>query len=383
MRKLVFVTLVFASTMIQGCSIFSPYLTPPAPTDKFEESVESLHKVQKSLNCMVREQSYIGGVSGFLTFVGFAGAGISAVFHASLASILAFTSAGATSLAFGGLYANSPRVAIYNAGLDAVACINDAINPLIQHHIELRAIAVKIQRSEVAVRAYIDQGHTKPDPRPTLFRSARTKANIEQKLAWLNGRAPSIATATSRVVSSVNDQLRKVVPDAAALARAGSSLNGQILAGVPARQGNKDTSVRVLANDDDSTLSMLLDNLQADINKATDVIEAEIPFPPISCKVAEVPLVKPIQVILSGNQTEITYPAAGTTLRYPVEGGTPPYTGIVWIGAEPDCLKAVIHSPNILHISPIKACTSTQTYTFDIYDSHGQHMAQPLLIKIS
>jgi hypothetical protein len=135
---------------------------------------------------------------------------------------------------------------------------------------------------------------------------------------------------------------------------------------------------------DDSLLKDYIHNLQVDINDAFDVITAKVAPPAISCKVANAPTITPITVVMPAGSTSIAYPQAGGNYTYSIDGGTPPYMSMRWAGAQPTCLAAVIHSPNTLYLSPVTgvACTAGETYSFDIYDSQGQHMAQTLQINI-
>src|SRR6266508_2804247 len=169
--------LVAGLLFFQACTIFNPYISQPKHYGTFEAAKNDLQKVQCDLENAVTSQQIIRSVSGLGTFIGFSGAGISAIFHASYASILGFTTGGATSFAFNGLYGNHAQTAIYNAGLDAIACINDAIAPLVKHDAGLRAMLERVQNDQKSIQL---DTCTCPDATSTL---ANTERQIRQKIS--------------------------------------------------------------------------------------------------------------------------------------------------------------------------------------------------------
>lgn len=371
--------------------------------------MEDLQKAQNDFDNAVTSEEVIQSVSGLGTFLGFGGASISAIFHASINTILGFTSAGATSYAVSSLYGTRAQTAIYNAGLDALACINDATSPLLAHDATLKSGLKGIQDGETSVQSRLrDLGDTVSPAQSAaatvvLNRAADTERLIGEKIANEDTSAPTITSAIRAVVATVNKQLATAVPDATALARAGSSLGGQVTAGLPSAQNNKapakKTPSTALApqlpgirlarpnpNQNDELLKIYIDNLQADINNTSDVIASDVRLPAISCKVADAPAVTAIAVSLppdsSGKAaTGITY-QTGQALSYLISGGTPPYMGVQWVGETPKCFSAVIHSPNALVLAPVTgaSCTSGQSFSFDIYDTLGQHLSKPLAV---
>jgi len=409
MRILTLAALVVGSILFQGCTAFNPYISQPKEYGTFQAALNDLQKVQDDLDSQVNQQHLIGSLSSLGTFLGFGGAAISAIFHASRASILGFASGGATSLAVNGLYANPARTAIYNAGLDAVACISDAIGPLTKHDADLKAALKNIQDGVVSVKSRFkeleDLGRQVSENQrnamaQVLSRAENTERLIGEKISEEDIRAPAITSAIRSVVASANKQLSTAIPDAAAFARAGSSLGSQVLPGKAQAWNNKaqtgsKTPPKTIAEmskapgDPDRLLGIYIINLQIEINEASDVIMADVTAPAISCKVADAPPIAPITVVLPDPSRGITY-QTGATLNYSVTGGTPPYMGVQWAGAPPQCYTAVIHSPNTLVLSPtttgtppattVTRCTSGQTFNFDIYDVHGQHMAKTVTV---
>jgi len=405
------INLVFAVLMVsvslQGCMIFDPYVTQPKPGTTLSDATNGLDKVQSELNYLVKEQGVVGGTTGLLTLVGFGGAGISAIFHASLTSILAFTAVGASSLAFNGLYANSPRVAIYHAGLDAVTCVKRAIAPLTAHHRKLISYLQSLQDREDAVLSRLTETQTTaprsiPPAQTVLNKATDTRKQIQSKLAREDISAPEIMTATSSIVSALNDQLRTVIPDAAALARVGAGLNTQIVAGIPQQGANTGPANKVdaptiksimatqilMANvygpNPDKVLEAYINNLQDEINEVTPIIVADVTPPSIACKVANSPTMKPMKVVLPAGSKGIDYPPTNGKVSVPIEGGTPPYTSIQWSGPQPTCFSAVIQSPNTLYLSSAtgQTCVAGDKFTFDIYDVQGQHLNEPVVVII-
>jgi len=224
-----------------------------------------------------------------------------------------------------------------------------------------------------------------------------TERLIGEKITKEDDNSSAITSAIRSVVASVNKQLTTVVPDGAALARAGSSLSGQVLAGVPASGVKAPAPPKTPAaqmpaprglqpGQDDDLLQKYIENLQADINDASTVIAADVTFAAISCKVADAPAIAAITIVLPPDSagkasTEFTY-KTGQTLSYPINGGSSPYMGVQWVGETPKCFTVVINSPNTLVVSPVSAvsCSSGQKFSFDIYDSAGQHLAKTITI---
>jgi hypothetical protein len=379
MRVAAIVSLVGGLAFLQACTLFNPYISQPKQYGTFQVALDDLQKVQRNLDNAVTSQQIIGSVSGLGTFIGFGGAGISAIFHASHASILGFASGGATSFAFNGLYGNRAQTAIYNAGLDAVACINDAISPLVKHDAELKAMLQRVQNDQKSVQSSACECAN------AAIALERTEGQIREKFSRADIWASMITGAIRSVVASVNKQLAVVVPDAAALARAGSSLGGQILAGVQ-RPPSTEAEPRAEPNPQPCCQA-----IHKNIDEAYKVIEKEVSLPVIACKVADASMIAPIIVVLpadaSGNAaTGITY-RTGQTLGYTINGGTPPYMSIQWVGSTPQCFTAAIHSPNVLVLAPVAGvngnpvnCNAGQTFSFDIYDALGQHLPKTLTI---
>src|SRR5262249_45937384 len=156
-------------------------------------------------------------------------------------------------------------------------------------------------------------------------------------------------------------------PDATALARAGSSLRGEIM-GAAAAEIKKQPARRTPAGQlqsltrgkpeygkDDELLQKNIDNLQADNKEGAGIICKDVRLSAISCKVADAPAIAPISLPVDPTKG-IEY-QSGQTLNYPVTGGTPPYMGVQWSGETPKCFTAVIQSPNMLVLSPAAAGT--------------------------
>jgi hypothetical protein len=385
------VSLAMGLAFLQACTIVNPYIAQPKAYGTFQAAMDDLQQVQNDLDNAVKSQYIIGAVSGLGTFLGFSGAGISAIFHASYASIVGFASGGAASFAFNGLYGNRTQTAIYNAGLDALSCINEAITPLVQHDIALKSARAQIRGNMRYIELQLQKLQCQcPNTTSILTEAVNTEKRIAEKLANEDSYAMAITSAIRSVVASVNKQLTTVVPDAVALARAGTSLGGQIVAGIPPaapRVAEPQPHLAVpppCCNDD--LLQLYMSNLRVSINDASKIIETNVSFPPIACKVADAPTIAPISVVLpadaSGNAaTGITY-RTGQTLGYTINGGTPPYMSIQWVGSTPQCFTAVIHSPNVLVLAPVAGadCSAGQTFSFDIYDALGQHLAKTLTI---
>src|SRR5262249_49187295 len=131
---------------------------------------------------------------------------------------------------------------------------------------------------------------------------------------------------------------------------------------------------------DDPLLTAYLHNLEVDIYDASLIVEKNISLPTISCKVADAPPIAPITVTLppdaSGRPSLSINYQTGQTHSFAINGGTPPYTSLQWAGATPRCFTATILSPNTLVLSPVanQNCNDDESFNFDIYDSHGQHM---------
>src|SRR5262247_2446437 len=153
MRITITAVLIAGNAFLPGCTIFKPYISQPKEYGTFQAASNGLQKLQDDLDSAVTQQRIISSVSGFGTFIGFGAAGISAIFRASHQVILGLGSLGAVSYTFNSLYGNHVQTAIYLAGLDAVACIDDAVAPLTNHVAALKLAMKTVQDGETSVRS--------------------------------------------------------------------------------------------------------------------------------------------------------------------------------------------------------------------------------------
>lgn len=374
--------------LASGCASFHPRIEQPRKLDgTFPTAVARLRDTHEALSRRIRSQEMISGITNLTTFVGLGGAGVSAIFKGSKDLILGLVAVGSTSSVTGGLYANAAQSAVYSNGLDAVVCIENAYGALITAQANLNSGLKDIDNSEKAITDYVtthtitaEQLKDKDDA------LAAADAAVAQAHHWqgqVNLKAgPQLISSLTGVITTVNNQLRSVVPDAAAFARAGSGLQNVIVAAQSpppgASGGNK-----ILRAADDPHLTVLLQTLATATQSVTEVTAVPTQTADVTCKVADATPVAPLSVVLPSGTTEVDI-ASGGSATYQINGGSQPYMSVQWSPSAPACFSASILSPSTLQFSGKASCTTDngKSFNFDIYDVVGHHLSTPMVLKV-
>jgi hypothetical protein len=392
------------AVLSSGCSVFKPYIPNPKWDGSYSSALKAIEDTQSVVDDRLSSVQAINSYSGAGTLLGIGGAGIAAVFHGSTDLILGLTTLGAASLAVNGSYGNRPQTTIYRNGAAAFLCLQDSIAPVSTLHRSIAATVFEIEKHAGLVRQQLivssgsaEQKHTADE----MLRSADTIDNKHRlRLAIEDGYAGSVISVLRSLINAVNAQLDTAIPDAAALARMGSSLaslsverdpdvqnlHQPIGSAAQVKQAGWTGYKTVVAQAGlDNTLVDLMVPLQSSINQAVRLMSEDVKTPSIDCKVAGAPVIAPLSINTPGGSNEVAI-APKQTMSFPVSGGTPPYTQPRWIGSAPTFLTVIIESPDTLRISPNATAKDEDykkslTFTFDIYDALGKHLDAPVTIK--
>ncbi len=385
-RLLISVLLVVQLVGVSGCASFHPRIEQPRDVDgTFSTAVVKLRETHSALSRRIRSQELITGVSNLTTFAGLGGAGISAIFKGSRDLILGLVAVGSTSSVAGGLYGNPAQTMVYSNGLDAIVCIENSYGALIAADRQLRTGIADIENATQQIEKYVkdDQVISATQRSDAEASVAQANAAIAQAKKWqgeVNIKAgPTLISALTGVITTINNQLRTVIPDASAFARAGSGLQNVIASS----QTPPTAPAKQKALDDDAQLSAMLQALTATIESVLQITSVQTTTADVTCKVADATPIAPLSIVLPGGATEIDI-KLGSSATYQITGGTTPYISVQWSPVAPSCFVASILSPTTLQLTGTAGCNKDkdQTFNFDVYDVSGHHLPKLMVIKV-
>jgi hypothetical protein len=196
-----------------------------------------------------------------------------------------------------------------------------------------------------------------------------------------------MSSAVQNILNTVNKQLQAVIPDAAAIMRAGSGIGTAALAGFPGVKKNDgggvstETFVPVTG---DEALGNLLVGLRAAADRLREGLAAPVPsFNSDSCKVADLPATA---AMASNAPASIEMKIESAALNYKVTGGSGFYTAS-WKGATPAGVDATMQADTLKIFVNRDAKASDfadQSYELDVYDSTPgtpKHLPDTIKVK--
>lgn len=393
---------VLAVLTLSACTVFEPYPYPPPQSvyqGTFDTSVTYLRQAEVDLQKKVKSVDSIRSVTGLTTFAGFGGAALAAVARASNNTILGFSGLGATSITTNGLYGSVIQSKIYNSGLAALGCVDLAISPVAAGHTGLVNVNDRLNselRQVSQDRALVSQDRIAKGTTVSQrqFSDADTKStaaikaigDISSRFAQDDRYSGKIVSVVNGIIQSVYSQLLTNLPDAAALARAGTSL-GTAMTNVGTENPNTQLQPHGLLapqidGAEDAKLGQDLVVLAADTAKANALLTAAAQYPQINCTVDTV-TVSPISI--PGAVNSAVTITAGSKANYSISGGTPPYTKAEWEGdnvTQAQIIGVTLLSPGTLVLDATKA-KAGGPYLLRLFDSGNSTNAMANALKVT
>jgi len=387
---------------LAGCTVFQPgiHLPPLHRADgspssaTLEDAVVLVDNVRSQLTSRADETSALAGAAGLGTFVGLAGAGASALFGGSRDLILAFATGGATSFAAGNLYGSKGYISIYNAGSEALACVDGVARPLAARH---RVLREHVTANETAQRNVNDRlafpGLSFPPSQSAdaivRVNDARLlSASARNALASEPAAVASVHAAVAKIVNAVDVQINTLRPDTAAIAAAASGIgaaaqqyasNARVPKVAPAAAGSSSVKGAATPDPELQVLIKILEQSNKALEAATDNLGAAPVFS--ACTVANQITTSAVAIRPTGSiamsQTDV--------INFTLNGGVLPYSQPSWIGQVPSELDVTYIDPFRIKISAKAGATwvAEKSYVFDIFDNTSgtrQHLTSPVTI---
>ena len=389
---------------LSGCTVFNPYVavpsletsnasTPSAAT--LDEALVFLDKAQDRLEYNATEQAVIAGGAGVATFIGLAGAGVSAIFQGSRDLILGLATGGALSYGIHTLYGNSVSQRIYRAGLVALGCVDDAVRPIAAtlHILGKQEAVLDAARTAVETRR-IELGESiAEEQRLRLHDALHRAAAATQLVALARAREPATAAAVygavSRIFTEINNQIMSVRPDAAAIASVASGIStmAQTFYGqaMTLRPTIPPLVERTLIKPDEQ-MTRALDLLDKAIAAIEETLSGYtgITAPQLTaCAVADQTKTTALSVD-APTPIEMKY---NETQAFTISGGTLPYRAS-WVGVIPIDIEFILEHPYNLKIRTKEGITQDkfrvgQKYSLQVFDNTPgipKRLATPLLV---
>jgi hypothetical protein len=392
--------------VLSGCAIFNPYAkVPPLTTSTgtpsaatLDDALTFLHQARGELNYLASEQAVISGLAGVGTFIGLAGAGVSAVFGGSRDLILIFATAGASSYGISNLVAPPVKQRIYRSGLGALTCVDEAVRPLASTNRILsdqeKILDERIEAVGSAVRSGVSEGQ-RSRMEELLHRATSVKQLLKLSRAREPATAAAVYVAVARIFNTVNGQIQAATPDPAAIANAASGIVGmaqshaaQVAPPRPTepRDSAPSPEARARIAAEDPQLTRALDRLDQATTEIARTLEGApgLAVPSLtSCVVAD-QTATPALTTNAPARIEVQH---GEPQVFTISGGTLPYHAS-WVGVIPTALEFVLEHPYNLRIGSKRDVTSTafkpgQTYSLQVFDNTPgtpKRLSTPLLI---
>jgi hypothetical protein len=385
---------VSGAAVLAGCAA-NPYVKVPTTASAPSAGLCTDHliaAVRDSFQSRLDGQSRLNYTTSLLTYVGFAGAAGAGLFDGSRDLILGTLTLGATSATIQNLYGSKAYVSIYSSGIDAVECVDAAVQPLMGRLQTLKKqsdlLDASVSRAKQRQAEVTAEQFAPLRERFNASIGAAAVASDAARLALLQDQhlCGQVRGALTKITSQVGDQIQLIRPDAEAIRNAAAGIGNQVKSAASQIQA-LEQPILIRGIGGDAQLKGFLDALDEvthAVVTSVNSLEESAATPSFSCAVQALPVSPPITVD-APTPVEFKF---GQEQTFRIAGGVPPYQ-VNWVGVAPDSVAWQLEYPSILRLKT-KEGTTAETFkvgqagALNIYDNTPgmpRHLQQHIIIN--